>query len=205
MDPLTMALLMGGISALGTGGSLFGSWKANKKSQDILNQEKNDLYKDKAKLEEWKTKNSTNYMDTPEAQTMISQLLENSKENNDTIASNSAITGATNANVTAQKKASQYNIVDALRKMAQYGTQWRNGIDSTYFNQSNGLAGRKLGLQNDQINIEEQKSKQWSQFMQSLTGATTSIGMAYGMGSGTTGDTPLPYGNEANYKWASGN
>lgn len=183
MDPLTLAIL--GTSLLGTGGSLFGSWKANRDNAKIMEQAQNDLLRDKAELSDWKSKNSVNYMDSAAGQSFISTLMDNAKENNDIIASNSAMTGATNANVIAQKKASQSNIVDALRKLTEYGTQWKNQIEQQYFNGKGQLSQRQLGLQQGQMEMNNAKAQQWANFMQNLSGMATTGLMATGMN-----DTP---------------
>lgn len=197
MIPLATPLALQGI---GTVASLFGSHKANSEQQKLLDEqrkrieeEQNNFYKDKSKLESWKLKNSGNYLDTSEGSGILTQLKENAREQNDAVANNAAITGASNASITAQKKSSQNTFTDALRKLAGYGTQWKSSIDNKYFNQSNNLNKQKNAINNalsnndlQQQKAEQNKSQQWANFAKSLGSMGLSAAIS---GAGKEGGT----------------
>lgn len=196
----TLALISLLASLAGTGMQLYGSHKANKAQKEIYDEQQNALFRDKANLSEWKAKNSTNYLDSQEGQSAMSQIKDNALEANDIIASNSAVTGASNAMQAAQKKNSQASITDAIRGLAQYGTQYRQNTDSQFFNQNNALTGRQDVMNQNKIGIEANKNQQWANFINNLGNAGTNAYMSSMMNGGGDWDA---YGNRNNlvYKW----
>lgn len=189
MNPLTLMLLGQGA---GITASLFGSWAANKKSQkaqqDYMNKANERYAKDKTELDAWKAKNSANILDTEGGRSLVELIMQNARDNNDVVSSNAAMTGATNANITAQKKATQSNVVDALRRLSAQGDANQKQTDALYFNQNGMLSSQKgqIDLTNMNMDVQNNNNKvsQWSNFVNNLSNLGTSYAMFQGMGTG---------------------
>lgn len=172
-----MMLLSAGTSGIG---SLIGgmqSAKANREMEGYVTGMKN-------KNDAWYNKNyNTNYLDTDEAKSAIRVLLDQMKENNEASESSGAITGATAEKNVALKGEQNKGFSTALTRLAGYGTQRKQMIESQYMNRDSQIDQAKLGI----LSGKAQNGTQFSQNAQGV-GQNMLLGSMVG-GGGEGGQT----------------
>jgi hypothetical protein len=152
--------------------SLYGSAKsaeANRAYDSQLRQRQSDL-------QTWYNKEyNTNYLDTPEAKSAIQLLRNDYREKMKKVSQNNAIKGASDESVVASADAGQKTIANAATRIAGYGTQRKDMIGREF-------RSRKDNLDNMQGANLQNKSAQWSNFMNNSM--NMGIGAAQADGSG---------------------
>lgn len=175
MDPLTLTMLLASQA-----GNLFGLSQSGKQQRSYDSYIKDMTNRVTSKYNQ---DYNTNYLDTDEAKSVLRLLTEKAKEVNDDQASSAAITGASAEKQVATKDKLNKNYTGAATQLAGYGTRRKEGIKNDYFN--------RMG-QIDHLNLQGmmQKSQNWGQFGQNVSGTFQNALLANMMGpEGSAGAT----------------
>jgi hypothetical protein len=168
MDPISLLLLGGQV--LGNAFGLSKSAQANKRYDSYLDNMT-------GRINGWYNKEyNTNYLDTDEAKSVLRQLMEQSKEISDDMDSSAAITGASAEKQVATKEKLNKNYAGAMSQLAGQGTRRKERIQSDYLNRMSAI---------DQLKLQNlmQKSQNWNQFGQNVSGAAQGAMLMQGEGA----------------------
>ena len=161
--------ILGGVSALA---SLFGSLKSARANQAIDSQ----LAKQRSELQTWYDREYHQpYLDTEEARSTMQILRNQAGEQMKKVDQNNAITGASDETRVATADKLNRGMANATTQLAGYGTRKKEYTNRLF-------QSLKQNLSQMELRNLENKSAQWSGFMQNATNA--GIGFAQAGGSG---------------------
>lgn len=146
-----------------------GAARANQKQMELLNQREGDLSVYFGK------ELNTPFLQTEEAQAILSQINDNYKQSLDNMEANAITGGATAEAKTAAKGEMQDNHSRVLSQLAGYGTQRKDR-----------LAGQYQGLLSDIYNkkfaLGQQEGQSWMNYMGNINDAAGNMLYAWGEG-----------------------
>lgn len=164
------------LAGLSVASSVFGSLKsaeANKRIDKQLNNRQSEL-------DNWyNTEYSTNYLDTDEAKSTLQVLSNQRKEAMKKVDQSNAIKGASDETRVATADRLNRGMADNVTRMAGYGTRYKDMI-------RRGYVGQKMHLDDLQANNLQNKSNNWSNFMNNSMNA--GMGFAEAAGGGAFDD-----------------
>ena len=162
--------VLAGLSALS---SLFGSLKSAQSNKSIDRQ----LARRQSELDTWYNKEyNINYLDTEEARSIVQLLNRQREEGMKKVNQGNVIRGASDERRVATAEELNENIADSLTRLAGYGTRYKQGIRREY-------QQRKAGLEDLEYRNLQNKSEQWSNFMNNATAAGIGFAQAGGEGA----------------------
>jgi hypothetical protein len=166
--------MIGAALAIGSGlASAYGSMKsaqANNASDALLKQRQ-------SALQSWYDKEyNTNYLDTTEARGSLQVLKNDLTERQKKVNQNNVIKGASDEVNVASGDQAQKVYANAVTRLAGYGTQRKDMIGREF-------RSRQEGLDNLQAANLQNKSAQWSNFMNNATNLGIGAAEADGMGA----------------------
>lgn len=162
--------VLAGLSALS---SVFGSLKSAQANRRIDSQ----LAKRQSELERWYNKEyNIPYTDTEEAQSIIQLLKRQRDEALKKTTQAGAITGASDEARVATAGELNEDIMDALTRLAGYGTRYKQGIRREY----QGLKSNLDVLESQNL---QRKSDWWTNFMNNALSAGMGFSQAAGEGA----------------------
>lgn len=159
-------------TAVGLAGSAFGlnqSAQANKKAESYLNSRMNAL------SSKFATDYYQDFLDTEAARSTMGRLNSQFSEMAKNIKGSSAAGSTAEAEI-AQKDNIQNRYAQAVSNLAGMGTQRKDMISARYDQ-------NRMGLENKQMGILEQKAANWNTFGSNVNSATDGIMKAWGMGA----------------------
>lgn len=180
-DALGLTPIGMGLTGLSAAASIFGaikSAKENKKNQDLLNQRQEE---NKAEYD-----NSANrsFLDTSAAKDAVRLNKENLVDAQKNVAGRSVITGASDEASVAANTGVQKNYNDTTSRLASIGTQYQDSQKRMYLS-------RKDSLDNQQMQLNQQKSDSAA----NLIGSAGNLLGTVTMGAGMNDKTKLPKWN----------
>lgn len=144
MDPITI-----GAMAVGLGSQIFSAirgGKANTANQNLINRQfaqNESFYNNRA---------NRDFLETNVAKGMFEKLRKNIDDNNKTIDSKAAITGATPEAVIAAKSKNQENYNEAVNSLADKATAYQTGQEAIYRGENSNLVNAQMGLNSQKAN-----------------------------------------------------
>ncbi|MBQ9636751.1 MAG: hypothetical protein IJV36_02490 [Prevotella sp.] len=167
MDPLTLAALISGGTALVKGiGNYFSQRKASKSSDKAV-----DYQKDKDKIIDGQQEQLQNWYDRnynedttqrADAQRLLNYTAEQIKQRNKRAAGTQAVMGGTEESVAAEKEANSKALAEAASSIAASGVSRKDSIDAAYQQGMQGIASQRMGQQDAMSNIEMNRAKNLS-------------------------------------------
>jgi len=162
--------VLAGISALS---SLFGSLKSAGANRAIDRQ----LQKRQSELDTWYNKEyNMNYLDTEEAKSVAELLGRNRDQAMKKVDQSNAIKGASDETRVATADKINRSVGDELTQLAGYGTRYKDMIRREY-------QGLKSNLDDLEFQNLQNKSAQWSNFMNNSMTAGMGFSQAAGEGA----------------------
>jgi len=162
--------VLAGLSALS---SLFGSLKSAQANTAIDRQ----LERHQMDLDTWYNKEyNINYLDTEEARSILEILRRQKERTMKKVDQSSAIRGASDEARVATASEANRDIADEIARLAGYGTQYKQGVRREY----QGLKSQLSGL--EAMNLQN-KSQQWSNFINNAMNAGIGFAQAGGAGA----------------------
>ncbi len=161
------------LAGLSTLSSLFGSMQSAQANRAIDRQ----LQRRQSELDAWYNKEyNINYLDTEEAKSVTELLNRQRNEAIKKTDQGGVISGASDEARIAATESINEDVMDALTRLAGYGTRYKRGIRGEY-------QGLKSNLDNLQLQQLQNKSSQWSNFMNNATNAGMGFAQTAGEGA----------------------
>jgi hypothetical protein len=141
MAPVVIAALISAAAAIGS--SIYGGVKggnARRRQDELLN-------KQEAENKAWYNSNALgDYMKRQDVQNLMRQLRQQLREQNQTQANMSVVTGATPEQQAAQKELSNRAIADAYSNIAAQGQLYKDRVTDRYMAMKQGYANSRMGM-----------------------------------------------------------
>lgn len=158
------AIIGGAISALGTGLS---SWYASKKSAEAAKKAKTMVEDQKKENQNWYDRRyNEDPLQRTSAQRVLTKTQEMLRDRNKAAAGRAAVMGGTEESVAAEKARNNEALAEAASRIAAQGEARKDAIENQYM-------ATKQGLNQQLVNIEQQRA-------QNIAGAIPGVASAFG-------------------------